>query len=143
MNYLQSSNFPIQLSFDGGATFKELTCITNWGSDLSLGTTETETLKCGTLLGTGSPKFDWTGEGVTDFVPDAQQVSLKDLEIALLAVQPLIARVTYPGSGSAGATYFKEGTVYCTKAAAKASPNNLIMFDFELKGSGIPKVIAP
>lgn len=143
MTELQSSNLPIQLSFDGGATFKDLVCTTNYSSDLSLGTTETETLTCGTLIGVGAPKFDFTGEAVTDLEPLASQVSLVDMETQLLAGTKIIARIASPSSGSAGALYFKQGYVYVTKAALKASPNDLIKFDFELKGVGIPDIVAP
>lgn len=147
MNYQQSSNFPIMLSFDGGATFKELVCVIDYTAPLTLSTTDTDTLSCGRLVGVGAVAFDFNGEGVTDLEPDADQVSLVDLESQIIAhatgAGPIIARVAYPGSGSSGALYFKQGYVFVVTATKKASANDLIKFDFELKGQGIPDIIAP
>ena len=141
--YLQSSQMPLELSFNGGTIWKQLVCVASLNDNMSVGNTETETLNCGTLQGIGSPKFDFSGEAVADFTPGSTLVSRKDLETAMLASQTLKARLQYPGTGSAGATYYKSGDVLVTAVNGKESPNDLIKFDFTIKGVGIPIIVAP
>jgi len=139
--YLQSSVLPLELSFDNGSSWKQLVCVTNYNDNMSVGNTETETLNCGTLQGAGSPKFDFSGEAVADYNPASTLVSRKDLETVMLSLTPILARLQYPGTGSVGWLYYKQGTVLVTAVNGKASPNDLSKFDFTLKGQGTPDIV--
>lgn len=135
---LQSSVVPLQISDDSGVTWKDLICVTNYTNPLSRSKNETETLNCGVLTGSGPVKFDFSGEGVCDVTPGATQVSLDDLRTWLLADTVLQARITNPSTGSVGTKIFLQGEVTVEKADVKASPSDLIKFDFALKGQGNP-----
>lgn len=141
--YLQSSVLPLMLSFDGGTSWKQLVCVTNYTDNMSVGNTETETLNCGTLQGAGSPKFDFAGEAVADYNPGSTLVSRKDLETAMLAGTTIKARLANPGTGSVGWLYYKQGDVLVISVNGKVSPNDLSKFDFSLKGQGTPSIVAP
>lgn len=141
--YLQSSVLPLELSFDGGSNWKQLVCVTNYNDPMSVGNTETETLNCGTLQGSGSPKFEFSGEAVADYNPASTLVSRKDLETAMLAGTTLKARIRYPTTGSAGSLYYKQGDVLVISVNGKTAPNDISKFDFNLKGQGTPVIVAP
>lgn len=140
MNYVQSSANPLELSFDGGTTWKTLVCITNYNRNLAATVTETDTLNCGTLQGVGSPKFDFSGEAVTDITPTATQVSQEDLEGVLLTSTTILARHRYPSTGSISSLLYLKGSVIVESVNQKNAPNDLIKFDFSLKGTGLPEL---
>lgn len=140
--YVQSSANPLELSFDNGSTWKVLVCPTNWTRNLAATLTETDTITCGTLQGAGTPKFDFSGEAVTDIDPGALQCSQEDLEGVLLTSTPILARVRYPSSGSISSLLYLRGSVYVESVGQKNQANDLIKFDFSLKGTGVP-TLAP
>lgn len=140
--YVQSSANPLELSFDGGTTWKVLVCPTNLNRNLAATLTETDTITCGTLQGAGSPKFDFSGEAVTDIDPGATQCSQEELEGALLTSTPILGRMRYPSTGSISSLLYIRGTVMVESVGQKNQANDLVKFDFSLKGTGIP-TIAP
>jgi hypothetical protein len=142
---VQSSANPLELSFDGGTTWKTLVCVTNYNRNLSSTLTETETLNCGTLQGSGAPKFDFSGEAVTDISPSASQVSQEDLELAILNQYngvgvPVQARTRWPATGSVSSLLYMKGAVKVESVNQKNAPNDLVKFDFSIKGTGIPEL---
>lgn len=142
MTNVQASANPLELSFDAGTTWKVLVCPTSVNRNLSATLTETDTLTCGTLQGAGAPKFDFSGEAVTDIDPGALQCSQEDLENVLLTSTPILARMRYPSSGSISSLLYLRGTVMVESVGQKNQANDLVKFDFSLKGTGLP-TIAP
>lgn len=140
--YVQASANPLELSFDNGVTWKVLVCPTNVTRNLAATLTETDTLTCGTLQGAGAPKFDFSGEAVTDIDPGALQCSQEDLEGVLLTSTPILGRVRYPSSGSISSLLFLKGTLMVESVSQKNQANDLVKFDFSLKGTGLP-TLAP
>lgn len=139
MASVQSTNIPIQLSFDNGVTWKDLVCLTNYNAPLSSSINETETF-CGTEIGEGVAKLDFSGEAVSDLEPLATQVSMGDLETAKLAgVRPL-ARMVWPGTGSIGNLMRRQTQVMIESVSPKGSTAQVLMFDFSLKGVGTPTI---
>lgn len=140
--YVNSAANPLQLSFDGGVTWKDLVCVTNYNRGLSATLTETDTLNCGTLQGSGSPKFDFSGEAVTDVDPSPTQVSQEDLEAAILTQATsgtvIWARTRWPSTGSVSSLLYLQGKVKIESVNQKNAPNDYVKFDFSLKGDGIP-----
>lgn len=139
---VQANQNPLELSFDGGTTWKILVCPTNWTRNLNATLTETDTLTCGTLQGVGAPKFDFSGEAVTDIDPSATQCSQEDLENALLSSSLIMGRVRYPSTGSISSLLYLRGSLYVEKVGQKNQANDLVKFDFSLKGNGLP-TLAP
>jgi hypothetical protein len=143
MQTVNSSANPLELSFDGGVTWKTLVCVTNYGRNLGATLTETETLNCGTLQGAGSIKFDFSGEAVTNIDPLPTQVSQEELEAQLLTQATgilALARTRWPSSGSVSSLLYLQGEVYVESVNQKNAPNDLVKFDFSLKGNGVPSL---
>jgi len=138
--YVNAADNPLELSFDGGTTWKMLVCATNWTRNLSATLTETETLNCGTLQGVGAPKFDFSGEAVTDIAPDASQVSQEDLEALILTGGTILGRVRWPSTGSVSSLLYLKGSLKVESVNQKNSANDLVKFDFSLKGTGLPQL---
>jgi len=138
--YVQSSANPLELSFDGGNTWKTLVCITNYNRNLGATLTETETLSCGTLQGSGTPKFDFSGEAVTDIDPASNQVSQEDLEAVILTGGTILGRTRWPSTGSVSSLLYLKGSLKVESVNQKNAPNDLVKFDFSLKGTGLPEL---
>lgn len=135
---ISSKLMPLELSFDGGTSWKTLVCVSDYTGNLSQSTTETETLTCGTLVSQGAVKFDFSGSAVADLDPAAGLVSMEDLENCILASTEIKARQQYNVSGSVGQYYYKEGTVIVESVNNKQTAADFVKFDFSLKGTGLP-----
>lgn len=139
---VQSVVIPVQLSFDEGVTWKDLVCLTDYSSPLNNSLNETESF-CGKQIGQGNPSMDFSGNAICDLEPGAAEVSLTDLETAMMAKQVILGRVVYPGTGSVGNLLYRKSELVVESTTFKAATNDLIKFEFSLKGQGIPEVVAP
>ncbi len=137
---VMSTENPLELSFDGGTTWKVLICPTNFTRNLAATLTETDTITCGTLQGVGTPKFDFSGEAVTDIDPGTTQCSQEDLDNAVIAGTLLQARLRWPSTGSISSLLYLKGNVYVESVGQKNTANDLVKFDFSIKGTGVPIV---
>lgn len=137
--YVQSVDAPIQISFDGGTTWKTLVCLTNYSAPLAMPTNETDTF-CGKLVGTGNAALDFSGEAVNDVAPNVNQVSFEDLAAYVISGDVLKARVAVPGTGSVGTQIFLQTDILVESVTHKGTANDYIKFDFSLKGQGLPSL---
>jgi hypothetical protein len=136
---VSSVSVPVQLSFDDGLTWKDLVCLTNYSNPLANSLNAQESF-CGVFQGQGVPSMDFSGEAICDLTPNPTEVSMQDLDSAMLAQQILLARVVYPGTGSVGTLLYRKSEVVVENVTLKGSTNALLMFDFSLKGQGTPTV---
>lgn len=134
-----SVNIPIQLSFDNGVTWKDLVCLTNYSSPLTNPLNETPTF-CGKEVGEGIPALDFTGEAVSELEPDSMQVSQGDLELAMMAGTRPLARTVTPTTGSVGNLMRRESRVVVESVTPKGAADDVLKFDFSLKGVGTPTI---
>lgn len=137
MEYVQSVNVPLQVSFDNGVTWKDVVCLVNYNDNLAVPTNDTDTF-CGRLTGTGNPALDFTGECVHDIEPLSTQVSWDELSDALLAGTTFKARKVYPKSGSVGSIIYLQSDAIVESIGGKQTSNDYVKFDFSIKGQGIP-----
>src|SRR6187549_221824 len=135
MNTLQSSNLPIELSFDNGLTFKQLVCLENYNIPVDTQVTETNTF-CGNAVGLGVKKFTPSGSAVCELSPSGSQVTFEELLAAQMADTVLIFKVQYPSPGSTNTNIFMSGQCYVTNTTLQAQINDVIKFSFTLTGSG-------
>lgn len=139
MASIPAVNIPVQLSFDGGTTWKDLVCLTNYNSPLTNSLTETETF-CGKEVGEGIPALDFSGEAVSELEPLTTQVSQGDLELAMLAKVRPLARTAYPTTGSVGNLMKRQSSVVVESVTPKGTAGDVLKFDFSLKGVGTPTI---
>jgi len=139
---VSSVQVPVQLSFDEGVTWKDLVCLTNYTNPLANSLNAQESF-CGVFQGQGIPGMDFSGEAICDLEPNPAEVSMQDLDSAMMASQVIRGRVVYPGTGSVGNLLYRHTELVIESVTLKGSTNSLLMFDFSLKGQGTPTVVAP
>lgn len=132
---VQSSNIPLQLSFDSGVTWKDLVCLENYNIE-RVTQTNTDDTFCGRFIGIGVIATQISGAAVCDVSPSGTQVSIKSLNDAQLAGQRIQVRANYPTAGSAGGAISNNGAAYVTAAAEQFAVNNLVKFTFTLLVDG-------
>lgn len=137
MQTVQSKVIPIQLSFDSGSTWRDLVCITNMSAPLAKSINEVESY-CGTHNGQGQPKLDFTGEAVCDLVPDPDQISYDEAADLVIDDTIFLARVANPLTGSVGSLLYLETEAIFESVTYKGSANQVVLFDFSIKGQGVP-----
>lgn len=107
MASVDSVAIPIQLSSDGGTTWKTMICLTEWSLEGTVETTETETF-CGKVTGLGTPSYTISTSAVADLAPSASQVSLEDVQSWFLNKTSLKFKAVSPADGS---DYYRAGDV--------------------------------
>lgn len=132
---LQSTNYPLELSFNGGSTWQTLVCLTQYNIPLSKAANVTETF-CGQEVGLGSGTFNPTGTAVCETAPNSNQVTYKRLLTAWDAEELILFRVQAPGSGSVGNYFYLSGNCYVTDLDLQFQTAQTVQFTFTLTGSG-------
>lgn len=136
MKTLQSSNLPLELSFDNGVSWQLLTCLTQYNIPLDKAANTVETF-CGPAVGIGTKTFNPTGTAVANLEPTAgSQVSYKELVQAWDSEQIVKFRVRYPTGSSTGSNFFLQGDSKVTNLNITAQAGQLVQFDFTLTGEG-------
>lgn len=137
MNSIQGELAPIQLSSDGGLTWKPLVCLETSNVPLATTVNEVET-NCGVAVGLGAIKFNPAGSAVAEASPTAQQVTYKDLLGWQVNKTLIMFKVEYPGSGGQyGANFALSGTCYVTSTDLTAETGKVITFTYTLTGTGV------
>jgi len=126
---VQSSSVPLNISFDGGVTYKALVCLENYSVETTTSTTTDDTF-CGRFVGLGPLGTQITGTGVCESVPLTTQVTQKDLRSAQNAGTLLYFQANYPTPGSAGGQISNNASGYCTATGEQMAANNLVKFTF-------------
>lgn len=132
---VQSSSVPLQLSFDGGTTYKDLVCLENYNVESTTQTSTDDTF-CGRFVGIGPIATQISGSAVCDTAPAGTQVSIAALKAAQAAGTLVYIRANYPGAGSAGGQISNNGNGYVTQASTQYAVNNLVKFSFTILVSG-------
>lgn len=139
MSDIQASGIPIKLSADNGVTWKTLVCLKNYNIPITRSTNESETF-CGKSVGLGALSFNPQGNAVVDTVPDSDEVTLNQMLSWLLAKTELLFRSAFPVSsgslGSIGDEFFVKGSCYVVSTNLVFQTNDVVNFDFELRGFG-------
>lgn len=136
MNSIQGELAPIQLSSDGGITWKTLVCLETSNVPLATTVNEVET-NCGVAVGLGAIKFNPAGSAVAEAIPTSNQVTYKDLLGWQVAKTLIMFKVEYPGSGGQyGMNLALSGTCYVTSTDVTLETGKVITFTYTLTGTG-------
>jgi hypothetical protein len=135
MGSLQSTNYPLELSFDGGSTWHTLVCLTQFNIPLSKAANVTETF-CGPEVGLGSGTFNPTGTAVCETEPTSTQVTYKRLLTAWDAEELIQFRLQALGTGSIGNHFYLRGSCYVTDLDLTLQTAQTIQFNWTLTGTG-------
>lgn len=138
---VQSNLVPIYLSADSGSTYKSVVCKKSASFKGSTSTTEEET-DCGILLGIGANKWSFDVEAIVNTTPASTEMSYEDILGYWQAQTALLVKYQYPTSGSPGADFYHQGTVYITDISQANSVGNLLSFTITLSGTGTLDVTA-
>lgn len=141
MASIQSSLVPIELSFDSGATWQLLVCLTQYNIPLERATNVVETF-CGTEVGLGTLTFNPTGTAVNKTDLESNQVTYTRLLTAMEAGETIMFRVQYPGTGSIGSQFYLKGSVLVTSLDLQFQVGQLVQFAWTLTGTGSIDIIA-
>lgn len=145
MSDIQASGIPIQISADSGVTWKTLICLKNYNVPISRSTNESETF-CGKSVGLGALSFNPQGNAVCDTEPDSDEVTLNQMLIWLNEKTELMFRTAYPQSsgvlGSIGDEFYVAGNCFVVSVNTIFTTNDVVNFDFELRGFGTLSIAA-
>lgn len=136
---IQASGIPIQLSTDNGVTWKTLICLKNYNVPITRSTNESETF-CGKSVGLGALSFNPQGNAVVSTTPDVDEVTLVNMLQWITGKTVLKFRTAYPeangSAGSIGDEFYIAGDCYVVSVNAIFATNDVVNFDFELRGFG-------
>lgn len=132
---IQSSSVSLQVSVDGGVTYKDLVCLENYSIE-STTTTTTDDTFCGRFVGTGPIATQITGTGVTDAAPLTTQISQKILRAAQTASTLVYVRANYPTVGSTGGVISDNASGYVTAVGEQLAAGALVKFTFTILING-------
>lgn len=109
MAKLSSEGFVPEFSTDGGTTWKQLICITDWNFDIDTPLTEEDTF-CGAATGMGIPKGKGSANFVAEFAPSGTQVSMEDIVGWEINKTALNFRAQTPTTGTPGSDLYIAST---------------------------------
>lgn len=138
MASLQSVNYPIELSFDAGVTWKTLVCLTQYNVPTTLSTTETQTF-CGIETGVGFQSFKPSGTATCRSFGTlgGTEATYGELLILQNSQTLFLFRVQAPATGSTGRDFYLSGSVYCTDLTLTLNTGAVVEFNWTFSGSGL------
>lgn len=133
---LQGNVLSVQLRLTGTGSYKTLVCETDANIQNTAPNSLTQT-NCGPLLAWGQPSFSVTANCVFNSNSDpSDELSLNQAQQWFLPVpQMLDVLIEYPQSGSAGATYYRQGQCVITSLNETFATNELLKFTITLTGN--------
>ena len=144
-NPVQSTLSPLEISENGGVTWKICICTKSYTVPFQTQST-IEYTQCGPIIGIGPYSHDPTIQAICDIYPSATQWTYKDairVQDAQVANTQgrIMYRVQYPGTGSVGYAYYICGAAYITDTSLINTTNSAVAFSFTLKGNGEPSLV--
>ena len=136
-NPIDSILSPIEISADGGTTYKVIICVASYSAPVQTQTTTTDT-QCGRILGLGVISFNPTVQAVCDEVPSNVQVSYKDCLLYQVNKTLLKFRIQSPSTSTFGLAqaYYLTGQCYVTDTTLTNNTNDPVKFSVTLSGTG-------
>lgn len=135
MASIQSTLVPLELSFNNGATWQTLVCLTQHNMPLERATNVTETF-CGTETGLGALTFNPSFTAVVKTDVASNQVTYNRLLTAMNNEELIMFRIQNPTSGSIGLYFYISGTAYVTSLDLQFQTGQTIQFTGTLTGTG-------
>lgn len=139
---IQSTLVPIEISTDGGVTYKQIICIEGFTVTNTLPTNDADT-QCGRFVGLGIEGSEIVGTGVVSEYPTAGQMDYKTIRTLQQGPTLVKYRVQYPASGSIGDHLYQTQFAYFTITSTPIQVGQVVKFGFTLKSSGAPANLTP
>lgn len=130
-NAKQSELVPLEISSDGGTTWKVLVCrrSSTFNHDTAINEEATD---CGTATSPGNNTFGWDFDGVANTSPTSgSQVSWKDLLALATAKTKIKARNM---AGTLGAEWYQAGDVYISSLRQTYATGTSVGFSGTFRG---------
>lgn len=141
MKNTQANTIPIQVSDDGGTTWKTIVCISDHSLAMSLAVNKVNT-QCGTAVGVGLLEFNPDFSAVSNITPGANEIGIKELTNYMIAETVLKYRIQNNGTtGSAGSFFYLSGSCMVTAAKLTETVGDVEKFTGTLTGIGIPSTV--
>lgn len=143
MAKIQGKDVTVQISTDGGASFKTLICEISNDVELTRNTNSVAT-KCdsGTpSIALGAYNWQITGEAAVDDSPTGSQATYVDVQTLFVNGTRFIAQVKDPTSSAS--EYFIKGGVYCTQCTLTNQVDGISQFTFTFLGDGAVDITYP
>ena len=134
---LQGNVLSISLCPTGTNTFKKVLCQSDFSLKNNLPTSVTQT-NCGALTAIGIPQFSGSFNAVFDSNTNPSvELSNNQLQAWLTPVPTLLdMQIEYPGTGSIGTTYFRQGQVYLSDITETAAVADFLKMAVTFVGNG-------
>jgi hypothetical protein len=139
INEMQGALLLQEFSEDNGLTWKVLVCAQAASISSNTNVTEEKT-KCGPVPGIDAPGWTASGDGVANFEPTVDQVSLTDIARWIQNTKKVWMRVQSPVEASPafalGEKYFRQGQGYISTNNEDLGNGSVVKFSWEMAGSG-------
>lgn len=132
---IQSVNLPLEISTDGGSTYKSIICIEGFSMTNTSPTNDADT-NCGRFTGIGIEGTEITGTGVVAMFPTASQLAYTDITALQYNITTVKYRVQYPSTGSIGGFIYQTGNALFSVTSITTAAGQVVKFGFTLKGVG-------
>lgn len=134
---LQGNVLSIFLRVASTGTFRKVLCQSDFSLKNNVPSSVTQT-NCGALTALGIPQFSGSFNAVFDSNTDPTvEISLNQMQAWVSPVPTLLdIQIEYPTSGSAGATYFRQGQCYITDITETASVADFLKMAVTFSGNG-------
>lgn len=132
---IQAKSMPLEISFDGGVTYKTLICLIDLQMALSTPLEEDDTY-CGPKVGQGPIKFNPSGNVVIETNPDSDECSFDELLERMASGTSVHFRLQNPLSGSTGRGFYLAGEALVNELTPQGTANGLEKCSFAMTGTG-------
>lgn len=137
-NSIQGLDVVLEISTDGGSTYKTLVCEEDSQADLSNEVTTTRT-KCSTFKGISAVDMTISGNAVCNADPTSEEVSYNDVQNWQKLKTQLNFRYRNAAAGSiaAGQAFEHTGVGYFTQSTVTATAGEVVKFSYTFSPTDI------
>jgi predicted secreted protein len=132
MAELQGKDVTLQISEDGGTTWKTLICLDTLTVDLTMDLNERPT-RCGIKVGVSPTKGTMTGTSVSDDAPGGTEVSHQKLLDLITAGTKFDVKAVH----TTPAKFYAAAKAYLTSLSAQAPSDDLLDFNWTMNMTGV------
>lgn len=129
----------VEVSLDGGTTFKTLVCLEGFDTNFTNEVTETET-QCGVVTGVGETKAATNYTGTCNTTPETDEISFTDLLAAQVAKTIAVVRVS---QGTLGADWYYSFSARFTNLVHTGTSKDVMKFNGTCTSTGLIDLTPP
>lgn len=128
----------LEISFDGGLTFKTLVCTRTVSVSVSSESSK-EVTNCGPITTIGDAEFTFDFDAICEVSPTVSQCTYKDLLSAKVNKTLIVVKYASPvvSGSSTGAAYYHESDAYVTELTLNGgAQENFVNFSGTIESTG-------